>query len=88
MDRDSRIRLSTTASLRREAFGALVYSYKDRRLLFIDQRLLPYLTSDGTRTVGEIADSLAAEGNIPGSRLEKTMALLEGLRRKGVLDEL
>jgi putative mycofactocin binding protein MftB len=88
MNRQSRIRLSNKATLRNEAFGALIYSYAERRLLFIDQRLLPFLTAEGTRNLGDIADSLIAEGAIKEASVSKTLILLEGLHQKGVVDVL
>ncbi len=88
MNRQTRIRLSNNAALRHETFGALIYSHSERRLLFIDQRVLPFLTSEGTRTVGDIADSLISEGAIEEGSVSKTMTLLAGLHQKGVVDVL
>lgn len=88
MNRQSRIRLSNKAALRHEAFGALVYIYGERRLLFIDQRLLPFLESEGTQTVGDIADSLISQSAIVEGSVSKTLTLLEGLHQKGVVDVL
>lgn len=85
MKRSDRVRLDDAVALRRERFGALGYSYRDRQLFFIDQRLLPFVASGGSRPLGEIADELAARGELEEGALPQLMAVLEGLRRKGVV---
>ncbi|HSR25897.1 MAG TPA: mycofactocin biosynthesis chaperone MftB, partial [Candidatus Eisenbacteria bacterium] len=49
MRRSDRVRLDEAVALRPERFGALAYSYRDRQLLFIDHRLLPFVESGGER---------------------------------------
>ena len=72
-------------ALRPERFGALAYSYRDRQLFFLDEKLLPFVDSNGARPLGEIADDLAARGELEQSSLPRLMTVLEGLRRKGVV---
>jgi len=88
MNRENRLALAESASLRREAFGALIYSYADRRLLFIDDQLLPFLASAGGRTVGEIADDLLSRGVMSETGLARTLLVLDGLHQKGILNVL
>lgn len=85
MKRSDRIRLDEAVALRPERFGALGYSYRDRRLFFIDQRLLPFVDSAGARPLGEIADELTARGQLAEDAVPGLMAVLEGLRRQGVV---
>ncbi len=80
-----RIRLDPGIALRPERFGALAYSYRDRQLLFIDRSLLPFVGSDGERPVGEIANELVGRGLLEAESVPRLMAVLEGLRRKGVV---
>jgi putative mycofactocin binding protein MftB len=86
--RTDHIRLDDAVSLRPERFGALAYSYRDRQLLFIDRRLLPFVESGGRRSLGEIADELVAKGAVLPDSLPRLMTVLEGLRRKGVVHAL
>ena len=86
MKRSDRVRLDESISLRPEGFGALAYSYRDRQLFFLDQRLLAFVGSDGARPLGEIADELVARGELDGEALPRLMTVLEGLRRKGVVN--
>jgi len=79
------VRLDEAVALRPERFGALAYSYRDRQLFFIDQRLLPFVDSAGARPLGEIADELVARGDIQEAAVPKLLTVLEGLRRKGVV---
>jgi putative mycofactocin binding protein MftB len=72
-------------ALRPERFGALAYSYRDRQLFFLDEKLLPFVDSNGARPLGEIADDLAARGELEQGSLPRLMTVLEGLRRKGVV---
>jgi putative mycofactocin binding protein MftB len=83
--RSDRVRLDDAVALRPEKFGALAYSYRDRQLFFIDQRLLPFVDSAGARQVGEIADELVASGELQEAAVPKLLTVLEGLRRKGVV---
>ena len=85
MRRSDRVRLDEAVALRPERFGALGYSYRDRQLFFIDQRLLPFVSSDGARPLGDIADELVAGGQLEASALPGLLTVLEGLRRKGVV---
>ena len=86
MRRSDRVRLDDSVALRAERFGALAYSHRDRQLLFIDGRLLPFVDSAGSKPVGEIADELVARGELDPRALPGLLTVLEGLRRKGVLD--
>jgi putative mycofactocin binding protein MftB len=86
--RSDRVRLDGQVALRPEPFGALAYSYRDRQLLFVDRSLLAFLGSDGDRSVGEIADELVAAGVLKPEGLSRIMAVLEGLRRKGIVHAL
>jgi len=88
MNRENRLALAESASLRHEAFGALVYSYPDRRLLFIDHQLLPFLASTGGRTIGEIADDLLSRGVMSETGFARTLLLLDGLHQKGIVNVL
>ena len=74
--------------MRPERFGALAYSYRDRQLLFIDRDLLPFVESDGGRSLGEIADELVAQGALQPDAVPRLMTVLEGLRRRGVVHAL
>ncbi len=71
-----------------ERSPAVEASPKRARERIVLQRLLPFLTSEGTQTVGDIADSLIAEGAIEEGSVSKTMTLLAGLHQKGVVDVL
>ena len=88
MKRTDHIRLDDAVSLRPERFGALAYSYRDRQLLFIDRNLLPFVESGGQRSLGEIADELVAGGALRPEVVPRMMAVLEGLRRRGVVHAL
>ncbi len=85
MRKSDRVRLDEAVALRPERFGALAYSYRDRQLLFIDGRLLPFVGSDGRRPLGEIADELVERGELEAGALPRLLTVLEGLRRKGVV---
>jgi putative mycofactocin binding protein MftB len=82
------VRLDDAVSLRPERFGALAYSYRERRLMFIDRNLLPFVESGGRRSLGEIADELVAQGTLRPDALPRLMTVLEGLRRRGVVHAL
>ena len=88
MKRSDRVRLDEAVSLRPERFGALAYSYRDRQLLFIDRSLLPFVESDGGRSLGEIADELVGQGALAPDTLPRVLTVLEGLRRKGIVHAL
>jgi putative mycofactocin binding protein MftB len=83
--RSDRVRLDEQVALRPERFGALAYSYRDRQLFFIDRRLLPFVESDASRSLGEIADDLVERGEVEGAAVPRLLTVLEGLRRKGVV---
>jgi putative mycofactocin binding protein MftB len=85
LKRGDRVRLDEAVALRPERFGALAYSYRDRQLFFIDQRLLPFVDSGASRTLGEIADELVERGELDGAAVPRLLTVLEGLRRKGVV---
>jgi len=83
--RSDRVRLDEAVALRPERFGALGYSYRDRQLFFIDERLLPFIDSGGARPLGDIADELVADGALEESAVSRLLTVLEGLRRRGVV---
>ena len=85
MRRGDRVRLDDSVALRPERFGALAYSHRDRQLFFIDGRLLPFVDSAGSRSLGEIADELVARGELEPGALPRLLTVLEGLRRRGVV---
>jgi putative mycofactocin binding protein MftB len=85
LKRSDRVRLDEGVALRPERFGALAYSYRDRQLFFIDQRLLPFVESGASRPLGEIADELVERGELDGGAVPRLLTVLEGLRRKGVV---
>ncbi len=85
MKRSDRIRLDEAVTLRPERFGALGYSYRDRQLFFIDRRLLPFVSSAGSRPLGDIADELTAQGELEDDTVPRLMMVLEGLRRRGIV---
>jgi putative mycofactocin binding protein MftB len=85
MRRSDRVRLDEAVALRPERFGALAYSYRDRQLFFIDQRLLPFVESSASRPLCEIADELVARGELQEATVPRLLTVLEGLRRRGVV---
>lgn len=80
------LKLHPSVSLRPERFGALAYSFDNRRLSFLKHPDLVEVVEslDGDRTVGEV---LAAVG-IHSARCEPFLQALETLHRSGMIVEV
>ena len=83
-------RLAQGVALRPERFGALVYSYDDRRLYFIHSHLAAEFVGslDGTRPLREAVDDFVARNGLAASMGDSLLHTVGKLERMGVVKSL
>ncbi|QYJ16142.1 hypothetical protein Rxycam_01973 [Rubrobacter xylanophilus DSM 9941] len=87
---EARCTLAPQVSVRAERFGGLVYRYDDRALLFLRSRPLVELLLglDGTKTLKEALEELAAERDLGARELRAVKDALGKLEERGIVREL
>lgn len=75
--------------VRPERFGCLIYNHARGTLLAIQSPLVArLLQTDGTRTVEEMMAALTGARPVPPPLLQRAVAVLEDLARRGVIHEV
>jgi mycofactocin biosynthesis protein MftB len=85
LDVAARPRLSRSVSVRPERFGALLYDFRTRKLLFLKSPRLAQVVRlmDGTATVGECLD----QADVPAGERGPLLQVLEHLVRIRMLTD-